>query len=408
MKAKNDRVRFGVSIRKLFLFFIFLSLVVANDFMPGRILYAVFMGFVFLGILKIAINGPGSLKNSREKLVSFLGFAILVSWVYGVFLGSIFGVPEKYVFVNFAGMVFYFLLFLFFLIRPRFDDLAKVFLIGFFVQLLIGFIAFFQNVGSILTGGFEAVESISELRSTYSIGFSVGFPVFTVSLYALLNNKYFPEMYMFGPKSTSFFFLLSFFLVVVPAMSKGFILAVMLLGALVFLASFSRSFIRMKVSKLMIVSSFASFAFLLFMLQEYFDVIVYTFSDEEISNAKRAEQADYILDELTFWGAGLGAGLDSGYTRASEPYAFELSYHSILHKLGFMALPLFFAYFYCFFKSALGIFLYSNGLRFAFSLGLMGYAIVGIGNPILLGGLGVLYHVVSLYLLASGNMRKGH
>lgn len=395
-----------ISLSSVFLFFCFVFLVISNQYIPAR------LGYVVLGVLAVlaAIKGASfnvsTITNNSEGVVAFLAFSVLLSWTYGLFLGGFYNVSEGYLFVNFAGMFFYILVFGWLVIRPKMSSIFRVFIYAFIIQLLFGVVAFFGKLGVISGARLDGIQGVSDLRSVYSVGFAIGFPILTVSLYSLLNSKAVPSMWIVGKKSAILVFIASLFLVVVPAMSKGFILAVVVFLTVIFFASNCGALARMRVSLLMVSSSLILAVFASYFLYSFFDVIVYSFSGEEVSNAKRSEQAKYILDEISLWGAGLGAGLDSGYTRAAEPYAFELSYLSVVHKLGIFSLSLFFAYFYSFYKSFIGLFSETKGISSAFCLGLMGYAIVGIGNPILLGGLGVFFHSLSMFLLASNGSRK--
>lgn len=399
-------MKLSVSFSAVFLFLCFSLLVMSNQFVEGRILYAFLILLVFVGVAKGMLYKAPMVISQTEAFVVFLAFCIVLSWTYGIFLGGVFDVPKKYLFVNFAGMFFYTVVISWFLVRPAFYSIMRVFLYSFFIQLIFGAVAFYGKIDLIFGGGLSKVASVSELRSTYSLGFAIGFPMLTVSLYSIFKSVPVPAMWIRGRKSAAFIFMLSLFLVVVPAMSKGFILAVVLFCAMIFCSSVLMALARKRASFFMILFSIFSIFIVIYMFYNFIDIIVYSFSAEEGSNAKRAEQAKFIIEEITPLGAGLGAELESGYSRPSTPYGFELTYLNILHKLGVFSLPLFFAYLYCFFESFKGLFSERKGVRSAFSLGLMGYAIVGIGNPILLGGLGVFFHTLSIYLLASSESQR--
>ena len=72
--------------------------------------------------------------------------------------------------------------------------------------------------------------------------------------------------------------------------------------------------------------------------------LLYTFSSEESSNNIRTEQASFLIREFSLFGSGLGSSLESGYSRDSTGYGFELTYLNIIHKLGVFSMALFLYY----------------------------------------------------------------
>ncbi|WP_431023368.1 hypothetical protein [Halomonas sp. H5] len=383
----------------LIVFLVFATLASSSYFLPGEVSY-VFMALVVVFSFLFSVIGEGRFFYRKKECAIALSFAaaIILSWAYGALVAAFNGVSEKYIFRNFLGMLFYVIVFSFFLIRPDPWLLMRAVFLAFFVQLLYGLVSVYNgNIGGV---DWTAIKSISELRSVYSVGYVVAFPVFSASLYSVINSSYSPFLMLYGIKSASLLLFFSLFVLVVPAMSKGFVLGVLVIGALIFISTLGNQVVRGRINLVFFLVVVFFFAILACSVYYFYDVLVYSFGGGERSNSVRMEQAGYLLGEVSFSGAGLGAGLDSGYMRGDIPYAFELSYLSIIHKLGFFSAPLLASYVYVFLVSFLGMLRGKNGLVFSFVLGLMGYSIVGAGNPIILGGLCVMLHSISLYLVA--------
>jgi hypothetical protein len=371
----------------------------SSYFVSSRLVYVVLIFILFAAIVSVIFNKWVIALRSSDRHLIVISMLIFLSWIYGVVLGVFKGVQLQYVFSNFFGLFFYILLIAFVIIQPKFKLIARIIFFGFLIQLLLGIYLSYQNLIPLVSSANFQVTSMSNLRSYYSTGFIFGFPIFALATYAIVNRVNIPDVGIFGLKSAMTIWFFSLFLVVVPAFSKGFILAALFIFLYIIVASFFRALITVKVSKRLAVIFIFLPLLTIVVLTPYYDLLVFSFSYQEASNSIRQEQAAFIIKELTFFGAGLGSGLDSGYVRASVPYAFELTYLSIIHKLGFFALPLFLAYFWVFYKSMINLVKRRNDVVSATALGLMGYAIVGIGNPILLGGLGVFFHCMALYFL---------
>ena len=109
------------------------------------------------------------------------------------------------------------------------------------------------------------------------------------------------------------------------------------------------------------------------------------------------------MKELTFFGKGWGAVYEIPFLRFRNDsgYSSELSYLNLIHKIGFFAIIYFKFYlwtFYQIFKTKI-----SNNLdqinTSLFSLGLITYLFLSLGNPILFAPAFVFMHVLSLHIL---------
>lgn len=336
-------------------------------------------------------------------ILSKLWIFIVLSWLVGVLTGLLNGIYVGYVLRNFFGLLVYALFPVILLVSPTSRSLIMAVSGAGLVSILYGIDASFGLVTS--PDRWAGVASFSELRSMYNSGLITVFPLFTVALAC----QFFPagRLEVNHGKVLNLLFRSRLFLglllyvLTVPSFSKGFILATMLLLAGTSLLLLVDLFRTARIT----ASGLLTFAVLLAVLSyvaiTYHELIGFSYSSQESSNYIRREQFDYLVDEMRFWGNGLGSPLRSGYTRddVGGGYGFELSYVSLVHKLGIFSLPLFLAYVltvmisirrilykYCFFESF-------------FALGSMGYLVVGAGNPLLLGPTAVVLHCVAIFIL---------
>jgi hypothetical protein len=276
------------------------------------------------------------------------------------------------------------------------------------IQLIL--VAYFipNSVNAIATLDFV---SLSELRVVYSLGTLIVLPLVAVGAASLFLADVRSGQQSFSPifkyLNTKLGIIALLLLVIAPSMSKGLFIICTLFIALPLIHS---STIKLYRGVAPVGLSVALLLFLLVALllpKEILDSILYTFSDEELSNSLRSEQFKYLVDEFSFLGSGLGSALKSGYARDDVSfYGFELNYLNIVHKLGVASLPLFASYAATVFLSLYRI---SKGYRLFesyFALGLMGYLIQGIGNPILLSPVTVLMHCMSIHVLTYSSPKE--
>lgn len=105
-----------------------------------------------------------------------------------------------------------------------------------------------------------------------------------------------------------------------------------------------------------------------------------------------------MLDDLSFWGKGLGATI-SGIVRSQDaPYGFELTYINLIHKFGVFSLFLFGGWAYMFFRS-ICILWKSKNIESVIVFSSLGYMFPSIGNPLLMHPTLVLLNCLTLYLI---------
>lgn len=354
----------------------------------------------------IAICSKG-LKRRLHKSLSYnfidlIPILIFIVWLYGVFVGLINNVDNAYVFRNFGGMGFYLTFYAFYLIKLNIKTIIK----SVFITAYLGIPLIFYLTYLALTGG--DVSNVGGERVIFCFLQLIIFIPFVV----IFGNFFFPinenkKYYIFRNKlSVVLIFVITYITSVIISFSKGMILASLAIMAMIIILRFFKGFKLGDVLKILAViivfiGILVSFD-LLSLLEELF-------SNREVSNATRSLQYTYLIDDLNFFGHGLGAGLSNiNYVRAENaPYAFELTYINLIHKFGFLSIILFFIYIYTFWK----IFqLFGNNPKKNFigliCIGLMAYVFPSIGNPFLLSPLGVMCHILTLYIIKVSNSKK--
>ena len=410
-------------MRSILIFGIFLSLLLVYGKELGDAPYFVLLLSVSLIVLvcliksshgdslgfkqNFSIKGFSLLDKYLSSTLIWLWILIISSWIIGVIVGLVNGVDSALVFRNFFGMVIYIIFPVMLIVSPSLRSLIIMIYLSGMVQMFYGLEKIY---GLIINPESLYIElSISELRSLYSTGFIVIFPLFMVgAAYQFFPKRYFPNDHgqMVTRLSKSLFFtLLTLIALIVPAMSKGYILATGILFFSVVFFSISYSLKSGRIHKKIMIL-FVFFVVLLYQIpSSFYENIIYSFSSQEVSNAARNEQFGYLASEFTILGNGLGSSLKSGYMRDGTGYGFELTYVNIVHKLGVFSIFLFLSYIITITVASIRIVRRVYVFESFFVLGLMGYLVVGAGNPLLLSPSAVVLHCVGMYILAKPFLR---
>lgn len=353
----------------------------------------------------IRLNFTSNVFSPIDKLLSttlfWIWILIFISWLLGVLIGLINGVDPKNVFRNFFGLVLYLIFPIMLIVSPSIKSLIIMIFLSGIIQMCYGFQ---RSYDLILNPALFYIEmSVSEMRSFYNPGFIVIFPLFVVGVAGqLLSKKYYSYNYgkLVSALSNSMIFsILTALALIVPAMSKGYILATILLLLMIVFISIRYSIGAYRIHK-HIIALFFLFGILLYVLpSNFYDYMIYTYSSQEESNYIRSEQFGYIVSDLKIFGNGLGSSLGTGYERDPSGYGFELTYVNIVHKLGVLSIFLFSSYLITIFIAAIRILRKVYVFESIFVFGLMGYMIVGAGNPLLLSSSAVVLHCIAMYIL---------
>lgn len=396
---------------------IFLSLVAVLDMRLGDAPYLVLATTAMLVLLSLVVQRAAGdrivlcwsadfavvprLDRWMTVGLAVLWIGVIGSWFYGALLGVALGNAPESVARNFFGLLLYALMPLLLLARVDTIALVRTIIAAGFVQCIVAIIftaLFPPDLVSLL----EA-RSISDFRSVYSVGFIVMFPLLTAGLatrwlrFDSTGHAKLPRLVLVASKPPVIVVVV--LALIVPAMSKGFILAtgVLIFGMLI-LALLRPASRRFRV--VCVVLLFATIGALLPRIPpEALDLIRISFSVDEGGNTIRAEQYRELVREIDAVGNGLGATLRSGYRRDDTGYGFELTYVNLLHKLGVSSIFLFASYGFTLLLAGARALRGHRAFESCFAIGCMGYLIVGSANPLLLSPVAVTLHCIAMYLL---------
>lgn len=383
------------------LFAIFLAIPLEGYTYAG---YAAYL--LALGVFLVAYFVQGRAAG-RWRLIDLVPGAFLCCWAYGVVLGLIHDNPREAMVRNFAGMICYGFYYMFMYSNMPARLLMRLILWAALLNMILGFAfsAYIMATGQIVFSGLDVMSG--NARAFYSANVSLVFCFLAVSLFLSLGTLpgWQEEV---GPSpilrwfvnSDIAFFLGSVYYVLLP-FGKGFIVNyLILMGAAPLLALLRRRFhpgFRYYGRLAVVVAGLLALFFSPAMRDARQGVSDF-FSFEHASNVARFEQSEALRSEFTIFGAGLGAGLKSQYTRDALGYGFEQSYENVLHKFGVFSLIIFAAYVYsllaglrCFNREASLLSVTALAAAFAF-------LIPSAGNPMLYATMHVAMHCIALYI----------
>ena len=351
----------------------------------------------------VSIVGRSNLVVRAWQYFRNLWLLVVLSWCYGVALGFWRMNDSGSVIRNFFGLILYSFTPLFLGLRMKTRQLVNLLVFGGLVQSAWGVYAV------IISGGLSRnldSGSISDFRSIYSTGFICIFPLFALllalNLYPDVGQSGSVPRYLnrWGRNPVALFFV--GLMLIVPSMSKGFILSAVLLTAILSSAAFMRVILTGKARLAAISTWLSGLVVVVVFLAVSLPMLIDSFSSREPSNQVRQEQAKILSVEFEWIGNGLGARLKSGYARDDAGYGFELTYLNLIHKLGLMAIPLFALYGGTVLFATILLFRAATCIEGAAALGAMGYLVVGAGNPLLLSVVAVSLHLIALTLIDNG------
>ncbi|MNK52166.1 hypothetical protein D3C87_710940 [compost metagenome] len=382
--------------------FVSVFLIFVLSIIDGRVSYLAVALFVVVGAIKIgfSLSKYGTRKlNLTQFFVFILPLFIFFSWCYGVILGLLNGVSVGYVFTNFAGLSLYVLFYIFYY-SVGIEVSKKALFYSAICSCVFGFYAVYSSFASVGGGGDADQIGLGGLRTLYSSTFLYVVPFLFLSLVSLFVHR--KSVWGYGSDFKALVLLAVFgFTLIVPAMSKGFILVFLLMFILVFLEGYSSVLRSLTIGKNLLVLTFLVLivGVLLLLFTDVYNVILFSFSSGEGSNSIRNEQFDYLVSEWSFSGAGLGSSLVSGYQRDETGYGFELTYINLINKLGVLSIPLFLSYASTVFFGFKFFFFDGKRVTGAWVLGLMAFLIPGAGNPLLLAPVFVFMHFIAIILI---------
>lgn len=340
----------------------------------------------------------------------------LICWLYGVGIGLLYGNNINYIFANFTGMIFY--AFYFVLIKSNIskDNVLNSVLIAATInlvsnvlikiyQIIFGLESIDNNIIVAILGTFATGSSTGQSR-LLNINQLVIFALLSVLLYRVFVARY--DMRLGGSyvlrcnKIVALLLItLSLYVLVIMSASKGYMLAVLFLFAILSgLMILNKSFSRKSLMKIFVSVVVGVLFFVLLASFQYSNIIAKMFAQDDEANIVRYVQLANLLDDITFFGKGLGAVIIDVVRNEEKPYGFELSYVNVIHKIGIFSVPLFICYCYSLYKAITELKRKRESWRYsAAALGALCYLFPALGNPILFSPQMVMLHCVALYLL---------
>jgi hypothetical protein len=319
-------------------------------------------------------------RNHNKDIISFFLFFSII-YIYGISIALINNNVPSYIINNSAG----FFTLLFILSYNKYYSLIfnlkffKLISLTIFCQIIISFII-------VLFTDFEVYNSKNYIITTFLGDFKGGsstghFRLFTVKSVISIYFSLIIYVYYLEKKEyvISFLFLFFSFILVILLASKGMITGYFLLLLISFIFSKKSISLVLFISILIII-------FLVFFIQlDLFLLITATFDKNDIANANRLQQINYLFKNGFPFGKGFGALIESEDIRSdTSPYGFELSYFSYFHKLGLFLLFFIIYPFYIFLKILyMKFFNKISNIDFSIILFSFLYIMPSVGNPLL-------------------------
>ena len=386
--------------------------------------YILFFLILYLSALKYFIRYfiyKYNVLNVRLSIYDLIPLLFVLVWVYGLLIGIIYGNKKEFIISNFAGMLTY--IFYYVIVFSKLSK-EKVFGILFYSTLfvMLATILLKLSVYYGVSHNLFITAILGEVRGGTSTGHDRIYFLGQISLYILFaitlarffeKKKYISSFHYFSLKKYEilkfrnpliplFLLILTIYtLIIVPA-SKGFILGGIVMFSCFSFGIFKNYIMRYRINKnIYLLVLIVLLTWVTFLKLDYDKILISIFSTEDLSNIVRIEQSYVLLNNMTFFGKGLGAVLPFGYFRNIDlPYGFEVQFLNIFHKFGIFALILIYCYFYSFYIAMKYITKYNNH-HFNFhaaGLGGLFFLFPSIGNPLLFHPQSVLLHCISLYM----------
>ncbi len=377
---------FKVNKKKL-TFYLILIIAAFPDFLNYKIAY-VFYLFVFI------INIELFIKKIPEYFTVPLPLVFFFCWLYGALIGLYNGYGFDAL-NNFFGLSL--LLTTYILICRRFtiQDIAIIVIYAGISQALYQLVHIVILIieGTNIVNYFiqDSIMGIADYRINYSVG--IIFTIAAFNLLTILKENFSDDLllkYVIRNKWIIGIFLLIAILITGSKGTYAAIAFTLLIRYLIY--NFNPVKFLLRTTLLFVIAMALRGSFIENVLNTSFD-------KSEVNNVVREEQSQLIMNEWTFFGKGLGAPLSSGFTRGSTKYGMELTYHSIIHKLGyiiggFLIICLFFLYV----KSIVRFWRKSN-ISDAVAFSLMACLIPAYGNPSLFSPYSVIAICIAMYCL---------
>ena len=338
-------------------------------------------------------------KHNKEVAIFFIIFSCI--FIYGIIIGILNNNQFNYIVNNSAG----FFTLIFILSYSKYYNLIfnikflKIIALTIFFQIVISFLlVFFTNIEVYNSENYLLKTLLGDFKGGSSTGH---FRLFSVK--SIISIYFFLIIYVFYLEKKeyfkSFLYLFFSFILVILLASKG-----MTTGYL-FLLLISLFYIKKSI-KLIFFIIILFIIFLIFFIQfDLFLLITATFDKDDIANANRLQQINYLFKSGFPFGRGFGALIESESFRSeSSPYGFELSYYSYFHKLGLFILFFIFYPLFLFIKNLyMRILKKISFLDFSIVLFSFLYIMPSIGNPLLFHPYHTFLIIIPILIFSKNN-----
>lgn len=343
---------------------------------------------VFLvGGIPLGLRRSGGFDRSRFTVIPLV---LMGLWAYGVILGLGYGWPPNAVFRNFAAMSLFFVYYVLVLLSPQLRHIQVALYVAAAAMVLSVVYLIFTGTtrGTVGEIGFVA------MRYHYFLGSIVaGAAMFALTVRSLVTGPFRLWQVVFG---------LAIFVAIFLSGSRAFYLALfgsMVVIGLSFLPSQRWRFLRAVGLGL----GYAGLALLLTVRSAGTSgavvAVTQSVASETAPASPRLDQFEALVREITFFGKGLGASLDSGYSRDALGYGFELSYLSLAHKVGIVGLIVFLSCAAVHVLRSVKTMTRDDHSAITISgVALMSFLLSSWGNPTLFAPIFVCFFCVSLYI----------
>lgn len=337
-------------------------------------------------------------------IMSLIPLMMIGVWCYGCIFGIIHGNNIRYVLRNFSGMLLYILVYFFNSANIKIERINKLLLrlsvclsiltpIAYFFLFVIPdqrgwFVLKIPFLNAFATGieltGFAVVYSGTHCLLTISYGYC---------LYQCINRDKYINKYLL-------FAVFDILVAVAFGKSGGLELEILMMtGVMIFFP-----FLKKITSKKTILLILGITAFILFINRVGLKPLLSIFDPGDEGNSTRYGQINYIFNNLSIFGHGLGAE----YIAIKKGYGIEFIYGDLLYKFGIFGVIPIVIYFYTLIKS-IKILAKSHGdwsdiIPFA----LMGYTFYALGNPVLFSGSSVISHILALIYIKEKEKQNNH
>ncbi|RZK40532.1 MAG: hypothetical protein EOO90_14745 [Pedobacter sp.] len=394
-----------MKIESLFLFLFFI--IIGTNFNAS-------ISYVIFGVIVLLFLITRKRILLRATTWDFLALGFILLWMYGLLLGLYLKNRPEYIVANNAGMILYVVYYLLLQIDISKEKIFQTLLyasasIGIITLLIFVFnlLGIPQEIVGLLgesTGGASTgqrrVYFVSQISLFPGLAFFIG-----VYISSSLQKKQYFNVVKYGEKLKVFLLFLFYTIcVALFTASKGFMMGYIFLLFLLPVALFYRGVMNGRLNKkIFFFFGMIIVLFLLLLSLGYVNIITSTFDNKDISNLARYEQLYFIINDLTFWGRGLGSVIP-GYARnLDKPYGFELSYFSLVHKFGIIGIFAIIFYLIIIWRAMRNIVKGINVKYALVSLGCITYLLPSIGNPLMFAPQAVVLNSFAIYLLRKKN-----